>query len=210
MKTNRYFAIAVVAVLVPAAIWLVAEAGVKSEPLVKNNESVKQNAEGLYITPEDYENLIRIVKKSRYVRTVKNKIDILKGLEAIHVLVENLTPEVERLGLTRQALQTDVELLLHKYGIETTKSPLSHVLYIKVSVLPNDLGFVAFSISVDLTDLVIPVRNPTITIVDARVWHNGSVGSVGKNRIRSIHENVKDVVEIFINDYLAANPRVGE
>ena len=199
MKTNRYFAIAVVVVLVLAAVWIVAEAGVKS--------TSKPNAEYPYLTPVDYENFRQIVKKSRPVLTGRNQIDILKGLGAIDVLVEELNPNVERLGLTKQALQTDVELLLRKYGIEIDKSNMFHCLYIQVNVLPSDSGFVAYNISVEFRDVVIPTRNPTIMIVGARVWKSGSVGYAGKEKVRSIRENVEDFVKEFINDYLAANPK---
>ncbi len=196
MKTNRYFAIAVVTVLIFAAVWVVAEAKVKQEPSVKSS-----------LTSEDYENLFQIVLKARVVHKITNQIDILKGLGAINVLVEGFKPEVERLGLTRQTLQTDVELLLRKYGIEVDKSNMFNCLYINVAVLPSDLGFVAYSITVEFCDAVIPVRNPTIRIIDAIVWKTGSVGLATKKNIRDIREGVEDDVKKFINDYLAANPK---
>jgi len=203
MKTNRYFVIAVVAVLIPAAVWIVAEAGVKSEPSVKNNESVKQNAEYPYLTPEDYENFYRIVKKSRIVS--RNQVNILKGLGAVRVLVEELTPMAEQLGLTRQALQTDVELLLRKYGIEIEKNPKTRNLYITVSVMRNEIGVISFKISVEFSDIVILVRNPEI-ITSASVWQTGGYGTVGRDNFKEIRATVEDFVKIFINDYLAANP----
>jgi hypothetical protein len=54
---------------------------------------------------------------------------------------------------------------------------------------------------------VIPTRNPTIMIMGAKVWANGSIGSVGKGKIGQIREVVEDHVKVFINDYLAANPK---
>jgi len=200
MKTNRKLFIAIVAVLITVAVWLVAEAGVKS--------TSKQNAEYPYLTPEDYKNFERIAKKSRPVLAGNNSIDILKGLGAIGVLVAELTPEVESLGLTKQKLQTDVELLLRKYDIEVTNTVYFHCLYIRVDVLPHESGlFVVYNISVEFCDVVIPTRNPTIMIVGARVWKSGSVGYAGKEKVRSIRENVEDFVKEFINDYLAANPK---
>jgi hypothetical protein len=41
----------------------------------------------------------------------------LRGLDGVQVVVEDLQPDVERNGLTRQQLQTDVELRLRKAGI---------------------------------------------------------------------------------------------
>jgi len=202
MKTNRYFVIAVVAVLTIAAVWIVAEAGVKS--------TSKPNAEYPYLTPVDYENFRQIVLKSRPVASSLKPIDILKGLGAIGVLVEGLNPNVERLGLTRQALQTDVELLLRKYGIEieVDKSACLYYLYVNVTVLPDESGlFVVYSITVEFCDTVIPIRNPTIRIINAVVWDSGHTGFAGKEKIGKIREAVEDIVKEFINDYLAANPK---
>jgi len=208
MKTNRNLFIGIVAVLVTVAVWLVAEAGVKSETSIKSNKSSKQNAEGAFITPEDHENFIRIINKSRIVHKIRNQVDILKGLGAISVLVEGITPDIERLGLTRQALQTDVELLLRKYGIEVEKDMPLRGLYIVVTAMPKESGIIAYTISVEFYDVVIPVRNPTIMIIGATVWQNsGGVGIVGTNRIRRISEDVEGHVKEFINDYLAANPK---
>src|SRR5437879_13447851 len=41
----------------------------------------------------------------------------LRGLEGVWVVVEGLGPDVEQAGLTKQQLQTDVELWLRKAGI---------------------------------------------------------------------------------------------
>ncbi len=192
MKTNRNLFIAIVAVLLPAAIWIVAEAGVKSESSVKP-----------YLTPEDYDNFYRIVKKSRPV--LRNQVDILKGLGAVRVGVEELTPMAEQLGLTRQTLRTDVELLLRKYGIEVEKNPKTNYLYVTVGVMRNEIGVIGYNISVEFSDIVILVRNPEI-ITSASVWQMGGYGTVGRDNFKEIRTTVEDFVKAFINDYLAANP----
>jgi len=67
----------------------------------------------------------------------------LRGLQGVDVIVENLTPEVERAGLTRQQLQTDVELRLRKAGIplltsaERVKVPGKPFLGVHVHVVPR-------------------------------------------------------------------------
>lgn len=197
MKTNRNLFIAIVAVLITVTVWLVAEAGDKSESSIKS-----------YLTSKDRENFVQIMNKSRIVHKIKNQVDILKGVGAINVLVEGMTPDIERLGLTRQALQTDVELLLRKYGIEVEKDLSLRGLYIVVTAIPEESGIIAYTISVEFYDIVIPVRNPTITIFGATVWQkSGGIGIVGTNKIRRITEDVEDHVKEFINDYLAANPK---
>jgi len=208
MKTNRYFAIAIVAILLSVAVWVILEARATFQPALKNKESANQNIKGLNITLGEYETFKQIVMKSQPVYASNDKaIDILKGLGAIKLLIEtDLEPEIERLGLTEQALQTDIELLLRKYGIEISQNPELSYLYIRLNVVKNDLSLI-FSITVGFQDTLIPIRNPAIMIIGATVWENCSVGCVGKARIGNIREAVEDVVKVFINDYLAANPK---
>ena len=66
--------------------------------------------------------------------------DTLRGLDGVFVLVEEIEPEIERYGLTKQALQTDTELQLRQYGIkvlsrvERLAAPGSPYLYVNVGV----------------------------------------------------------------------------
>jgi hypothetical protein len=47
--------------------------------------------------------------------------ETLRGLGAVHVVIEHLQPNAERAGLTRSQVQTDVELRLRKAGIRVLK-----------------------------------------------------------------------------------------
>jgi len=49
---------------------------------------------------------------------ITDQKDTLKGLHGVEVVVENPGPEVEKHGLTRQQIQTDVELKLRLAGIK--------------------------------------------------------------------------------------------
>ena len=40
-----------------------------------------------------------------------------------------------------------------------------------------------------------------------RFWETDTQGTVGKSNIRQIREVIGDMVDKFINDYLAANPK---
>jgi len=51
-------------------------------------------------------------------RALRDKKDILAGLESIEVLVEALHPRAEKYGLTRQVLHNDTELRLRMHGIK--------------------------------------------------------------------------------------------
>jgi hypothetical protein len=65
----------------------------------------------------------------------------LRGIEGVNVAIESLEPEVERAGLVRQQIETDVELRLRKAGIrvlteeERQGTPGAPYLYINVNVI---------------------------------------------------------------------------
>ena len=137
----------------------------------------------------------------------------LRGLKGVQVVVEELRPEIERAGLKKQQLQTDVELRLRKAGIrvltrkERLKTPGTPLLYLNVNALTAvDNKAVVFGISVELNQEVRLVRDPKI-IVDATTWSTDSVGIADVNNIRDIRRRVGDRVDVFINAYLAMNPK---
>lgn len=148
-----------------------------------------------------------------YKMVVANKKEVLQGLQGVYVLVESIEPEAEKYGLTKKTLQTDTELQLRQYGIkvlnleEWQSTPGRPCLCINVNVLIEEEPIAAAAISVDLWEAVLLLREPKRICMGARTWHRGCVSSVGLLRIKDIRESVKDRVNEFINDYLAANPK---
>jgi ferredoxin-fold anticodon binding domain-containing protein len=139
--------------------------------------------------------------------------DTLKGLQGVYVIIEDLEPEVEKLGLTRQQLQTDVELKLRQNSIkvlseeEWFKTREKPHLHINVSVVTREESRSAvYVISVNLYQYVFLARDIT-KVCDASTWKKETFGSVGLSRIETIRESVKDDIDKFINDYLAVNPK---
>src|SRR5258708_19984091 len=77
----------------------------------------------------------------------------LKGAGPTRVLVEALRPEAEATGLTREQIQSEVELRLRKAGIQVLDdnddNSLSPYLYINFSTIKSSVGgFFADSIEV--------------------------------------------------------------
>ena len=60
--------------------------------------------------------------------------DTLKGHDSVGVVVENLVGEIESSVITREQLQTDVELALRKSGIKVDDKA-SGYLYVNVNVI---------------------------------------------------------------------------
>ena len=135
----------------------------------------------------------------------------LRGLGGVEVLVETIDLEAGRLGLTEAQIQTDVELRLRKAGVrvltekESQETPGEPYLYVMINAFvdqtPTSVGF---SIRVELMEQVTLARGFKAR---AAIWRTGAAGTVGTGNIRKIRESVGDLVDKFINDYLAANPK---
>jgi hypothetical protein len=156
---------------------------------------------------------IRRVKPSftstSYALTLDQKA--LVGLEGVQVVVEGPGPEAERLGLSKNQIKTDVERRLRKAGVrvltnqlEQEETPGTPHLYVKISANINKIGVFAYSINVDLVKIVTRFTGETAF---ATVWEKGEAGSVGLNNINQIQPRISSLVDSFINDYLAANPK---
>jgi hypothetical protein len=133
----------------------------------------------------------------------------LVGLKGVCVLVEALRPEVERLGLNRAQIETDVELRLRKAQVrvltkeESHKTPGNPFLYVHLNVGVGT-NICAFSIYVGLNEEVMLKRGFNAFGI---IWYKDMAGTVNKTNIRTIRALVGDLIDMFINDYLAANPK---
>lgn len=145
--------------------------------------------------------------------TFVTRNDTLKGLQGFYVMVENLTPEEEKHGITSQQLQTDVELKLRQNGIRVLTEQKSFLtvgvpcLYVNLNLtIDEELQLVAYNISIDLHQMVLLERDLTKRC-DASTWTKGITGFIGLDNIKNIRERVKDTVNLFVSDYLAVNPK---
>ena len=135
----------------------------------------------------------------------------LRGLEGVHVLVESLRPEVEQAGLTRQQLQTDVELRLRLAGIrvltdeESRRTPGNPCLYVNVNVMLHSDALAAYSVEVALEQQAALEIDSSLAIV--KTWDVGLIGTVGTARLDSIRNHLRDKIDKFINAYLSVHPR---
>jgi hypothetical protein len=131
----------------------------------------------------------------------------LRGLEGVQVVIEDLDPDVERAGLTRHQLQTDVELRLRKAGIRVFTRPGSPFLSVHVLTRKlTPLEVYAYSIDIEFHQLIYLVRDPHVINV-APTWSvKSGIGTVGATVLRQLRERVADHVDEFINAYLAVNP----
>ena len=135
----------------------------------------------------------------------------LVGLKGVSVLVDDMNPEAERLGLTKAQIQTDVESRLRKAGIrvltekESAEMPGMHYLIVRVNTyIRSGSAFCSFSIRVLVRETV-TIETGFSTV--GTIWNTEGIGSVETDNIRKIRDSVDGMVDRFINDYLAANPK---
>jgi hypothetical protein len=139
--------------------------------------------------------------------------DTLRGLSGVHVVIESVRPEIERAGLTKQQLQTDVELRLRQTGIRVlSKAERAQVLgwpflYVNVHVLIST-GMAIYNIRVDLKQEAQLSANDSSAVVST--WSTGSLGRTGiANMPTDVRNSLRDRVDEFVNAYLSVNPSVG-
>jgi hypothetical protein len=140
--------------------------------------------------------------------------DNLKGLRGFWVLVQMDGPDLEKDHLvTPDLLQTRLELKLRQAGInifsalEMSKAPGKPVLMLAVAARRVD-AMKGYNVSVLLgvIERVILERDRR-RIIEAMTWKDTSFGLIEFRSVRNIYDLVSDAADVFINDYLAANPK---
>ena len=136
----------------------------------------------------------------------------LKGILGVWVVIEPLDPDAERTELSRNAIQTDVELRLRMAGIAILPGDKTlawmrggPALYIVVHTHKRGELY-AFSYSIGLYQRVKLDREPQISLF-ASTWGGEGLGSVGSANLSQIRNRIKDAVDKFINAWLSVNPK---
>ena len=133
---------------------------------------------------------------------------LLRGLEGVQVIVEEIQSEVKGEELTKGQLKTDVEMALRLSGIkvlsakERVKIVSQPILYLNVNVMKTQGPAYVFNVDLSSREGAITLRGG---MTWAPTWEWGYVGMT--TDVTSIRDYVKDVVDRFINAYLSANSK---
>lgn len=137
----------------------------------------------------------------------------LTGLIGASVSVGNMNPEAEKDGLAKSTIQTDVELRLRQAGIrvldylEWKATPGEPDLFLSIGTTKLKGGMMyGYSIQLSLFERVRLARDPNKTVT-AITWDTESGGNIPTERLSELRTVVRDMVDEFINAYLAANPK---
>jgi hypothetical protein len=139
---------------------------------------------------------------------------MLVGLPGVGVIVEQIDSDMEQAGLERFILQTDVELRLRQAGVKVlTKSELAApgsdflLLSIHGAASRQLRNVFALCVRLELAQGVMLIRRPSVTSVGSTWFMTTQVVSVGTDYAPAVREAIRDMVDQFINAYLAANPK---
>jgi hypothetical protein len=131
----------------------------------------------------------------------------LKGISSIFVLVEDLPSGARALGLTRDAIQTDVDLKLLLAGMpvvtpeDGTKLPGEPYLWVQVTVTGESQ---AANIAVAVRQDVRLERNGDHAF-GAATWEMNL--TIANPTAQDIRDYNKDIVDRFLNAWLSVNPQ---
>ena len=215
MKTNKYINMFILAGFIYGIISFqytltAQEQGEPNQPVADNTKVIEIKPENA--VPKPSTKLQEIAGITPQYNFVTEPHEILAGLQGVGVIVEAFEPEAKKYGLTEQVFRKLAETRLRQYGIKVLtggqqlQTPGRSYLYISITpVIMEDVNFVAVSITVKLNELTTLWRNPT-SVVMATTWDAGQVTLVEKNDLDVLKENTRDLIDEFINAYLAANP----
>ena len=140
-------------------------------------------------------------------------VQSLVGVKGVRVLIKDLTEGAKSAGLTKEQLQTDVELKLRLAGIKVNSDKEwrvseGHVfLAIIINHVSDDYSF-PYSINLGLGQDVYLARKPHRRCGFITTWDKGHLGRCSSSKFaKTIRDTLKDQTDEFINDYLTANPK---
>lgn len=146
-----------------------------------------------------------------HAQEIISSVESLHGFTGFFVVVEEINPEVERYGLSRQAIQTGVELRLRRNGIKVLteedwiKEPSTPMLHVHVAILKESYGRYVYSVDLSVSQNVMLITNLGFNF--ARTYNPGGILGIAGHRVirENIRETVFDLMEEFINDWLSVN-----
>ncbi len=133
----------------------------------------------------------------------ENEREYLTGLREVNVFVDDLAPDAEAAGLTRDGIEAAVEARLRERGVPLGRSQLAGDLYVRVATHQGTTGLYAYFARVSLQQLVTIEGNQERAFVDT--WDLDSLGTVGTANLPQVQRVVLQIVDVFIDDYFSVN-----
>jgi hypothetical protein len=146
--------------------------------------------------------------------TVYDQREVLRGLKGLKVVVESFPSDIERLGLTKRDVQSDVENRIRQAGIKVYpdfKPPSMTALYVNIHVInpPQARNILVYFINIMLMENSYLKREAgtvgDLKEVRAADWIKAMVGFLPVTNIRDIRKKLDAELSKFISDYFSMN-----
>jgi len=187
---------------------------------VKTNESVqKTKVDNIDFEPDSPESALndRPWLRKFLSEYALEQRDTLKGLVSFHVAIGiSDKGESSKYGLTEGILRTDVERKLRTAGIKVLEDKEARLTSPRIVLgvfsvypeIPEGKSLIAVTaVTIEVQQWVAIERTPSIRCV-AATWSATRVGLVGLSLYKdTVRSAVKNMVDDFLNDYLAVNPK---
>jgi hypothetical protein len=185
---------------------------------METNESVqKTKLNNIDFKPDKPESELKEFLRKRLSEYALEQRDTLKGLVSFHVAIGiSDKGESSKYGLTEGILRTDVERKLRTAGIMVLEDKEARLTSPRIVVgvfsvypeIPEGKSLIAVTaLTIEVQQWVAIERTPSIRCV-AATWSATRVGLVGLSLYKdTVRSAVKNMVDDFLNDYLAANPK---
>ena len=137
------------------------------------------------------------------------QLEILHGLRAAAVLVEDLNPQIDRDGSKKDMFQADLESKIKMVGIrilpneEIDSDQNAPFFYLQVDAFKPKPDYFVYSIRLTLVELV------SLPRANAKVWagtYDLPIVMGTAVNWQEIRNRLRDQMGRFVNDYLSANP----
>jgi len=137
-----------------------------------------------------------------------NEVKTLVGFDTLSVEVVISDPSLEKTGLTKEQILTDVEIKLRRNGfnVKSRKELYEPYVYLLVDLqsYSNANGVIIYTAQTMFIQKVVLDRNKSLSTWTS-TWETGYVGNIIEQRTREIRDIISDQINKFINDYLKAN-----
>ncbi|MFI5368265.1 MAG: hypothetical protein ACHQ1F_04555 [Spirochaetia bacterium] len=134
----------------------------------------------------------------------------LKGIRTVHAVVFDLSDDLVRDGVQKESIRTTLEAGLTAAGLNVLAQDqyddTAPTITVRVSAIREPNGrFYAIDIVLACVDNVSSSR--IAGPFSAAIWSNDVLELLGKVDLSRVVEGEKKLVDLFLNDYLEANPK---
>ena len=131
----------------------------------------------------------------------------IKGLRAVHVIVEGIQPNIQKYaqkaGVSKEQVKKDVESQLLRDGFkildenEWLRTPGKPVLYVNINTHETEKYWYAYNIELKLKQVVSLEANPSIKTL-ASTWSLNITGMANIGSLGNMKNSVRELVDRFI------------